>query len=109
MKGFAMSNRTRVRHKAAGLSPGLSWHELVQPGPKGSERRRLERLERSHLGVIVKQEGDGFSRAYRRQAHVRGWNPGRLVEHRSRLRAVDGGPRLSVLRRRLVRASRASS
>lgn len=103
-----MSDRIR-RHKAAGFPPAPSWHELVQPGPKGSEQRRAERLALAaeRAGRIIKQEGDGFNRAYRRQAHARGWNPGRLVLHRTRLHPVAGGPRRSVLLRQLRRAEAA--
>jgi hypothetical protein len=72
-------------------TPSPNWHELVQPGPKGDPAKKLARAERRHRGEIVKQEGDGFNRATRREAGARGWNPGRLVQHPGRLRSRSGG------------------
>lgn len=86
--------------------PAPSWHELVQPGPKGDPKKKMARAERVRHGKVIAQEGDGLNRAHRRAAHGRGWNPGRLVLHRTRLSPVDGGPRPDVLRRRAERALR---
>lgn len=38
---------TRRRPSRAGRVPAPSWHDLVQPGPKGSPKRKAERLERA--------------------------------------------------------------
>jgi hypothetical protein len=86
-----------------------SWHELVQPGPKGDPGKKAQRLARRAelAGVIIKQEGTGVSRSQRRASGNRQHAPGRLVQHRTRARLVDGGPRPSVLRRRAKRESRA--
>lgn len=85
-----------------------SWHELVKPGPKGSEKRRKERLAiAADVARRTKTEHEfhGPNRAERR-ASGQVPHPGRLVLHRTRLRAVDGGERPSVLRRRAERAAR---
>lgn len=95
-----------IPNTARKRTPSPNWHELVQPGPKGAPAKKQARAERRHRGEIVKQEGDGFNRATRREAGARGWNPGRLVQHPGRLRPADGGPRLDVQSRRLVRAGR---
>lgn len=92
------------KHKAAGFPKAPSWHELVQPGPKGSEKRRQERLEAQRRGAFT-DEFHGPNRVERR-ASGQIPHPGRLVLHRTRLHPVAGGERLSVLRRRAERAAR---
>lgn len=95
-----MPERT-VRHKAAGFPPAPSWHELVQPGPKGSAERAKERAEAERVGVFAPP----FYGSNRRDRRAAGQiaAPGRLVLHRTRLRPVDGGPRPSVRAMREIR------
>jgi hypothetical protein len=72
----------------------LFWTDLIQHGPKGDPKKRLERdMRRPRATVLV--EHRGVSRAQRREAHGRGWNPGRLVLHRTRWHARSAGVALA--------------
>ena len=95
-------NRNPQKHKAAGFEPAPSWHELVQT-PDTHNRadkvrtltRRVERGQVVELNRTVEVSYDAVApRAQRRKAKGRGWNPGRLVQHRTRLRAV-GDPQVA--------------
>lgn len=97
-----MPNRTPVRHKAAGFEMAPTWHELVQPGPKGDPKKAAKRAAARRVGVIEKPF-TGMNREMRRAVGGRGYNPGRLVLHRTRLHPVEGGPRPKVKYLRVIR------
>lgn len=68
-----------------------NWHELVSRGPVGSEARRKERREAVRHGKMLVLNTIEPNRAMRREAHGRGYNPGQLDQHRTRLQARGGG------------------
>ena len=76
---------TRLREQGYGTPPAPTWHELVDPGPKGDPVKMGRRLESVRHGQILTQLGSGVSRRLRRIQGNRPTLPGRLVLHPGRI------------------------
>lgn len=105
-----MSKRTKTRNGSSGPAKAPSWHELVQPGPKGDPNKKAARAAARHVGTVEKPF-HGANRATRRAVQGGSANTGRLVTHsRKPLPAghpARNMPRPDVMRRRLIRDLRA--
>lgn len=88
-----------VKHKAAGLPKAPSWHELVQPGPKGDPKKRLARAPRR--GVFVAYPPSTGTGATYRDVVLHSRKPLPTGDPRREQ------PRPDVARRRMIRQVRA--